>query len=95
MVRAPEDTRCCRQLVMGLFGAALIAGFCSWVSPSEAYIEHPWCTTGRGWSGGLSCGFDDYAHCMENARLYTSNCVANPWIHPLPQAPPHAHLRAR
>jgi hypothetical protein len=72
--------------------ATLIAGLCCWSAPSEAYIEHAWCTTGRGWSGGLSCGFDDYEHCMENARLYTqSNCVANPWIHPLPQAPAHAH----
>src|SRR5262245_10537180 len=76
-----------------IFGATLIASLCCWLPPSEAYIEHPWCTTSRR-SGGLSCGFDSYEHCMENARLLTqTNCVANPWIDPLPQAPPHAHAR--
>ena len=70
--------------------ATLIAGLCCWPAPSEAYIEHPWCTR----SGSTSCGFDSYEQCMENARLLTqTNCVANPWIHPLPQAPPHAHAR--
>jgi len=70
--------------------ATLIAGLCCWPAPSEAYIEHPWCTR----SGSTSCGFDCYEQCMENARLLTqTNCVANPWIHPLPQAPPHAHAR--
>ena len=70
--------------------ATLIAGLCCWPAPSEAYIEHPWCTR----TGTTSCSFDSYEQCMENARLLTqSNCVANPWIHPLPQAPPHAHAR--
>ena len=70
--------------------ATLIAGLCCWPAPSEAYIEHPWCTR----TGTTSCGFDSYEQCMENARLLTqTNCVANPWIHPLPQAPPHAHGR--
>ena len=70
--------------------ATLIAGLCCWPAPSEAYIEHPWCTR----IGTTSCGFDSYEQCMENARLLTqTNCVANPWIHPLPQAPPHAHAR--
>jgi hypothetical protein len=70
--------------------ATLIAGLCCWPAPSEAYIEHPWCTR----SGSTSCSFDSYEQCMENARLLTqTNCVANPWIHPLPQAPPHAHAR--
>lgn len=74
--------------------ATLIAVLCCWPAPSEAYIAHPWCTTARRSGGGLSCGFDDYQHCMENARLMTqTNCVANPWIDPLPQAPPHAHAR--
>jgi hypothetical protein len=68
--------------------ATLVAGLCCWPAPSEAYIEHPWCTR----SGTTSCGFDSYEQCMENARLLTqTNCIANPWIHPLPQAPPHAH----
>jgi hypothetical protein len=66
------------------------ATVCCWPAPSEAYIEHPWCTR----TGSTSCGFDSYEQCMENARLLTqTNCVANPWIHPLPQAPPHAHAR--
>src|SRR5262245_48328343 len=70
--------------------ATLIAGLCCWPAPSEAYIEHPWCTR----TGTTSCSFDTYEQCMENARLLTqTNCVANPWIHPLPQAPPHAHAR--
>ena len=69
--------------------ATLIAGLCCWPAPSEAYIEHPWCTR----TGTTSCSFDSYEQCMENARLLTqTNCVANPWIHPLPQAPPH-HAR--
>jgi len=70
--------------------ATLIAGLCCWPAPSEAYIEHPWCTR----TGTTSCSFDSYEQCMENARLLTqTNCVANPWIHPLPQAPPHTHAR--
>jgi hypothetical protein len=88
--RSPQSAAALRELI---FGATLIAGLCCWPAPSEAYIEHPWCTTARR-SGGLSCGFDSYEHCMENARLLTqTNCVANPWIDPLPQAPPHAHAR--
>jgi hypothetical protein len=53
-----------------LFGVALIGFVCGFVQPSDAYIEHPWCTSGRGWAGGTSCAFDTYEHCMENARLY-------------------------
>ena len=77
---------------MGVRGlaATLIAGLCCSPAPSKAYIEHPWCTR----TGTTSCGFDSYEQCMENARLLTqTNCVANPWIHPLPQAPPHTHAR--
>jgi hypothetical protein len=33
----------------------------------------------------FSCAFDTYQQCLENARLYTANCVANPAIDPLPQ----------
>jgi hypothetical protein len=73
-------------LRLGIIGAALIAVLCGLVTRSEAYIEHPWCTSGRGWAGGTSCAFDTYEHCLENARLYTANCVANPAIDPLPQA---------
>ena len=74
----------------GVRGLAVIAGLCCSPAPSEAYIEHPWCTR----TGTTSCGFDSYEQCMENARLLTqTNCVANPWIHPLPQAPPHIHAR--
>lgn len=62
---------------------ALLLGL---ATTSEAYIEHPWCTSGRGWAGGFSCGFDTYEQCLANARLYTTNCVANPAIDPLPQA---------
>jgi hypothetical protein len=52
---------------------------------SEAYIAHAWCTSGRGWAGGLSCGFDTYEHCLENARLINANCVPNPFVDPYPQ----------
>jgi Protein of unknown function (DUF3551) len=52
---------------------------------SEAYIAHPWCTSGRGWAGGLSCGFDTYEHCLQNARLINANCVPNPFVDPYPQ----------
>jgi hypothetical protein len=55
------------------------------VTTRDAYVAHPWCTSGRGWSGGFSCAFDTYQQCLENARLYTANCVANPAIDPLPQ----------
>ena len=40
---------------------------------------------GRGWAGGLSCGFDTYEHCLENARLINANCVPNPFVDPYPQ----------
>ena len=50
------------------------------VTTRDAYVAHPWCTSGRGWSGGFSCAFDTYQQCLENARLYTANCVANPAI---------------
>jgi len=73
-----------------LFGTALIGFVCCMAQPSDAYIEHPWCTSGRGWAGGTSCAFDTYEHCMENARLYTANCVANPVVTPFPQATPQA-----
>jgi hypothetical protein len=52
---------------------------------SEAYIAHAWRTSGHGWAGGLSCGFDTYEHCLENARLINANCVPNPFIDPYPQ----------
>ena len=51
----------------------------------KAYIAHAWCTSGRGWAGGLSCGFDTYEHCLENARLINANCVPNPSVDPYPQ----------
>ncbi len=52
---------------------------------SEAYIAHAWCTSGYGWAGGLSCGFDTYEHCLENARAINANCVRNPFVDPYPQ----------
>jgi Protein of unknown function (DUF3551) len=52
---------------------------------SEAYIAHAWCTSGHGWAGGLSCGFDTFEHCLENARLINANCVPNPFVDPYPQ----------
>ena len=55
------------------------------ITTSHAYVAHPWSTSGRGWAGGFSCAFDPYQHCLENARLSTANCVANPAIDPLPQ----------
>jgi Protein of unknown function (DUF3551) len=55
---------------------------------SEAYIAHAWCTSGRGWAGGLSCGFDTYEHSLENARLINANCVPNPFVDLYPQQGP-------
>ena len=55
------------------------------ITTSDAYVAHPWCASGRGWAGGFSCAFDAYQQCLENARLYTANCVANPAIDPLPE----------
>lgn len=52
---------------------------------SQAYVPHAWCTSGHGWAGGLSCGFDTYEHCLENARLINANCVPNPFIEPYAQ----------
>ena len=49
----------------------LVAGLST---TSHAHVAHPWCTSGRGWGPRL-----------ENARLYTANCVANPAIDPFPQ----------
>jgi hypothetical protein len=48
---------------------------------AAAYIDHPWCTGGGGWSGALSCSFDSYEQCRANARV----CVANPASTPYPQ----------
>ena len=44
----------------------LVAGL---ITASHAHVAHPWCTSGRGWGPRV-----------ENARLYTANCVANPAI---------------
>ena len=55
------------------------------ITTSHAYVAHPWSTSGRGWAVGFSCAFDTYQQCLENARLHTANCVANPAIDPLPQ----------
>ena len=52
---------------------------------SHAHVAYPWCTSGRGWAGAFSFAFDTYQQCLENARLYTANCLANPAIDPLPQ----------
>jgi hypothetical protein len=72
------------KLSVAIFCATLILA----VGPSmesKAYIAHAWCTSGRGWAGGLSCGFDTYEHCLENARLINANCVPNPFVDPYPQ----------
>jgi hypothetical protein len=50
---------------------------------AAAYIDHPWCTGGGGWSGALTCSFDSYEQCRANART----CVANPASTAIPQAP--------
>jgi len=52
-------------------------------TPAAAYIDHPWCTGGGGWSGALTCSFDSYEQCRANART----CVANPASTSIPQAP--------
>jgi hypothetical protein len=49
--------------------------------PAAAYIDHPWCTGGGGWSGALTCSFDSYEQCRANART----CVANPASTSYPQ----------
>jgi Protein of unknown function (DUF3551) len=67
-----------------IFCAALLIATVS-SAESQAYIAYAWCTSGHGWAGGLSCGFDTYAHCLENARLINANCVPNPFIEPYPQ----------
>jgi hypothetical protein len=51
--------------------------------PAAAYIDHPWCTGGGGWSGALTCSFDSYEQCRANART----CVANPASTSYPQTP--------
>ena len=45
--------------------ATLTAGLCCWPAPSEAYIEHPWCTR----TGSASCGFDSYEVKLDHDRL--------------------------
>ncbi len=63
-----------------VFVTALLAP----TTPSRAYIDHPWCTGGGGWSGALTCSFDSYEQCKANAR----SCVANPSMTPYPQIAP-------
>jgi hypothetical protein len=80
-----------RSLVIALRIAIFCATLLVVVGPgtqSDAYIAHAWCTSGHGWAGGLSCGFDTYEHCLENARLINANCVANPFVDNYPQVPP-------
>jgi hypothetical protein len=73
-----------------IFCATLLSALGSGVE-SKAYIAPAWCTSGRGWAGGMTCGFDTYAHCLENARLSNANCVPNPFVDPYPQEiPPRA-----
>jgi hypothetical protein len=71
-----------------VFGAALVIGGIGFAAPSQAYIDHPWCTGGGGWSGALTCSFDSYDQCKANART----CVANPSMTPYPQ---HPHVEPR
>ena len=77
-----------------IFCATLLIAFGPGVE-SEAYIAHAWCTSGRGWAGGLSCGFDTYEHCLENARLINANCVPNPFVDPYPQQGPPRTIKPR
>jgi hypothetical protein len=51
------------------------------VTRAVAYIDHPWCTGGGGWSGALTCSFDSYEQCRASAR----SCVANPASTSFPQ----------
>jgi hypothetical protein len=62
-------------------GAGFVAGLTALATPAKAYIDHPWCTGGGGWSGSLTCSFDSYEQCRANAR----SCVANPAVTPLPR----------
>jgi hypothetical protein len=39
-----------------IFMQALVAHLGS-TTPAAAYIDHPWCTGGGGWSGALTCSF--------------------------------------
>jgi hypothetical protein len=80
----PTRRRALPITVVGVSAAAIVLVL-SLASTGEAYIAHPWCTSGRGWAGGFSGSFDSYQQCMENTRLYTANCVANPSVDPLPQ----------
>jgi hypothetical protein len=75
-----------------IFCATLLVAAVS-SAESQAYIAHAWCTSGHGWAGGLSCGFDTYAHCLENARLINANCVPNPFIDPQQVSPGTAKTR--
>ena len=76
--RAPPHT----ALTIRVVPIILVAGL---ITTTHAYVAHPRCTSGRGWAGGFSCAFNTYQQCLENARLHTANCVANPAIDPLPQ----------
>jgi hypothetical protein len=70
-------------MALARFCATLITVCIGCAAPSHAYIDHPWCTGGGGWSGALTCSFDSYAQCRANART----CVANPASPQYPQSP--------
>jgi hypothetical protein len=76
-MRSPARLIVCSGVVLGLAGLA---------TPGDAYIDHPWCTGGGGWSGALTCSFDSYEQCRANAR----SCIANPATTPLPRVEPMA-----
>lgn len=81
---APDKPRLCTIA----FCVACVVGVFGFAAPGHAYIDHPWCTGGGGWSGALTCSFDSYEQCKANART----CVANPSMTPYPQ---HPHLEPR
>jgi Protein of unknown function (DUF3551) len=81
---APKNLRLGTLTVWAAFSASVV-GF---AEQGHAYIDHPWCTGGGGWSGALTCSFDSYEQCKANART----CVANPAMTPYPQ---HPHLEPR
>ncbi len=70
-----------RIYLVAIFLLGLLATNLGSALPAAAYIDHPWCTGGGGWSGALTCSFDSYEQCRANART----CVANPASTSYPQ----------
>jgi hypothetical protein len=78
-----------RMIVIGIAGAATLAGALAWTAPAAAR-DYPWCAY-YGFMGedGTNCGFDTLDQCRATISGVGGTCRENPWManEPRPPAP--------